>query len=66
MLLATHLMGKTTWHDATEMNTTDALDELWEWGKEELTTEELTNRFLLAKNDMEQTVWHVAAKVRNS
>ena len=56
-------MGKTTWHDAADMNNTEVLHILGEWGKEELTTEELNNQFLLAKDDMEQTVWHVAATV---
>ena len=44
-------MGKTAWHNAAEKNITKLLDVMWEWGKEELTTEELSNKLLLAKED---------------
>jgi len=44
-------MGRTVWHDAAETNNTKVLDVLWEWVKEELTTEALINSFLLDKED---------------
>jgi len=50
-LLAKYATGRTAWHDAAEANNTEILDILWEWGKEQLTTEELSNRLLLAKDD---------------
>jgi hypothetical protein len=39
---------------------------LWEWTKEVLTTEDRINKFLLARDDSEQTAWHVAAKNGNT
>ena len=41
---------------------TEILQELWECAKNTLTTEELNNKIFLAKEDMEQTDFHVAAK----
>ena len=51
MFLAKYLLGRTALHDATETNNRKVLDVLWECGKEELTTEELSNKLLLAKDD---------------
>jgi hypothetical protein len=39
---------------------------LWEWTKEVLTTEDISNKFLFAKDDSEGTAWHVAAKKGNT
>jgi hypothetical protein len=44
-------MRKPTWHNAAETKNTNALDTLWEWVKGGLTTEELSNKLLLAKDD---------------
>jgi hypothetical protein len=38
------------------------VEKIWEWAKEKLTTEELNNKLLLAKYDVEQTVFHIAAE----
>ena len=38
------------------------LQELWECGKEKLTTEEINNNLLLATDEKGRTVWHVVAK----
>ena len=51
MFLPKHLVGRTAWHDAAETNNTKVLDVLWECGKEELTTEELSNKLLLGKDE---------------
>jgi hypothetical protein len=49
LLLAKNVKGRTAWHDAAETKNTKVLDVPWEWGKEELTTEELSIKLLLAK-----------------
>jgi len=60
-LLLAKLFGYTAWHFAAEMGNTQVVEKLWEWCKEILTTEELSSKFLLAKDELEQTVWHKAA-----
>ena len=42
------------------------MDILWEWGKEQLTTEELSNRLLSAKDDKQKNAWQLAAMVGNT
>jgi len=42
-------MGRTAWHDAAETNSTKVLDVVWDWVKEEITTEELRNKLFLDK-----------------
>ena len=49
--LAKNLMQKPAWHNPAETKITNALDILWECSKGELTTEELSNKMLLAKDD---------------
>ena len=44
----------------------EVLDILWEWDKEVLTPEDISNKFLLARDDSERTAWHVAAKKGNT
>ena len=44
----------------------EVLDILWEWAKEVLTTEDISKKFLLAKDDSERTAWHVASKTSNT
>ena len=56
MFPAKHSWGRTVWHDAAEANNTEVLDILWEWGKGQLTTEELSNKLLLAKNDEQKSL----------
>ena len=34
---------------------------MWEWGKENLTTEETKYKLLLATGNRERTVWHYAS-----
>jgi len=46
---------------AAEWGKPEILQKLWEWAKEELTTEEI-NKLLLATDKKGSTVWHVAAK----
>ena len=59
-------MGRTAWYDAAETKSTKVLDVLWEWGKEELTTEELSNKLLLAKEDKQKkSASHEAGMVGN-
>jgi hypothetical protein len=42
------------------------LDVLWEWGKRELTTEELSNNLLLAKDNKQINAWSVAGMMGNT
>jgi hypothetical protein len=51
---------------AAEYEKLEVLQKLWEWGKETLTAEELGNKLLLAKDNMQQTTWHLAAKAANT
>jgi len=37
------------------------LDILWEWGNEQETTEEISNKLLLAKDDKQNNAWQLAA-----
>jgi hypothetical protein len=59
-------MGRTTWHNAEDTNNTNVLDVLLEWGKEELTTEELSNKLLLDKDDKQNNAWSVAGMMGNT
>jgi hypothetical protein len=47
-------MGRTAWHDAEETNSTKVLDVLWGWFKEELTTEKLSKKLILDKDDKQK------------
>jgi len=47
------------------MGNTESLQKIWEWAKAELSTEELSNKFLLTKDDRKMTAWHVAADCAN-
>jgi hypothetical protein len=44
----------------------EVLDLLWVSAKEVLTPEDISNKFLLARDVSEQTAWHVAAKKGNA
>jgi hypothetical protein len=44
----------------------EVLDILWVSAKDVLTPEDISNKFLLARDDSEQTAWHVAAKKGNT
>jgi endo-1,4-beta-D-glucanase Y len=47
------------------MGNIESLQKIWEWSKAELSTEELNNKFFLAKDDRKMTAWHVAADFGN-
>jgi len=44
----------------------EVLDILWEWVKEVLTPDDISNKFLLARDDSEQAAWYVVAKKGNT
>jgi hypothetical protein len=44
----------------------EVLDVLWVSAKDVLTPEDINNKFLLARDDSEQTAWYVAAKKGNT
>jgi hypothetical protein len=54
LLLATDNMGKTAWHVAAENGQLDLLHIIWEWAKENLTTDEMNNKLLLATENRER------------
>ena len=39
------------------------LQEAWQWAKENMTTDEIRNKLLLATDSDGENVWHVAAKM---
>jgi hypothetical protein len=47
---------------AAEKGKPELLGILIEWARELLTPEDISNKFLFAKDDSEQTTWHVASK----
>jgi hypothetical protein len=50
---------------AVEQGTPEILQEVWDWAKEKLTTEEINNKLLLATDNKGRTIWHIAAKCVN-
>jgi len=48
------------------MDNSELLQKLWECAKGKLTTDELNNNLLSAKDDRECTAWHVAAMIFNT
>jgi hypothetical protein len=44
----------------------DALRKIWDLAKENLTTEEITYKLLLATNSEENTAWHLATEQRGN
>ena len=66
MLLGIDKFGTTAWHIAAERGNSEILQKLWEWAKENLTTEEINNKLLLMTDEEGKTAWHIAAKRGNS
>ena len=56
----------TAWHMAADCGNIESLQTIWEWAKQELTAEELKNRLLLAKDNIEQAAFEVAAEMDNT
>jgi len=40
----------------------DIFQEIWNWAKENLTTEEIKNKLLFATNHEKMTAWHLATR----
>ena len=66
MLLGTGKNGRTAWHYAAKRGNTEILQNVWEWAKGNLTTEEINNKLLLGTNIARRTAWHRAAERGNS
>jgi len=66
LLLGTDQYGTTAWHIAAERGNSEVIQKLWEWAKENLTTEEINNKLLLMTDEEGKTAWHIAAKRGNS
>ena len=62
MLSASDRHGNTPWDLALKWGTLDLLQKIWEWAKENLTTEELNNKLFFATNHEKMTAWHMAAE----
>jgi len=57
-LLGKEYKERTAWNSAARMGYISQILKQWEWAKQELTTEELHNRILLATDVKERTAWH--------
>jgi len=44
LLLATDNIGNTAWQLAAAFGILDILQKIWEWAREDLTTEEISNK----------------------
>ena len=56
----------TAWHMAADCGNIESLQKIWEWAKQELTADKLKNRLLLAKDNIEQAAFEVAAEMDNT
>jgi len=60
LLLAQDNHTKATWLVAAQRGKVEVLGKLWEWAKEFLTPQDISNNLFLYKDDSERTAWHVA------
>jgi ankyrin repeat protein len=60
LLLAEGKLRRTAWHVAVNKGEIEKIDELWEWAKEVLNSDELNNKLLLAIDDEGETALHHA------
>ena len=61
IMLAQDYKKRTAWNKAVQRGKADVVDKLWEWAKEVLNREELSNKLLMAKDDEEMTAFHHAS-----
>ena len=52
----------TAWHWAAREGYINVLQKVWEWANENLTREEINNKFLLNTDNEGMTAWHWAAR----
>jgi ankyrin repeat protein len=62
LLLAHDKYRRNAWHVAALGGNLQVLEKLWEWAKENLTKEEISNHLLLATDNTGKTAWHMAAE----
>jgi len=65
MLLSTDNEGQTVWQLAACGGKLEVMQKIWEWDQEKLTTQEINNTFLMARDYKGMTAWHVAALCNN-
>ena len=65
-MLATDNWGITAWQFAVIRGDEYLVEQLWEWAKEKLTTDELKHKLLLAKHSWGRIAWHDAAEGKNT
>jgi len=63
LFLANDKFEKTAWYMTSEKTQIEKLHKLWDWAKEVITQEVLTNIFL-SKDDFKRTAWHLATVKR--
>jgi len=66
LLLGTDKDGTTAWHYAVTRGNSETLQNVLEWAKENLTTEEINNKLLLGTDKDGTTAWHYAVTRGNS
>jgi len=65
LLLATDYLGVSAMHWAACRGTLDVLMKIWVWAENNLTTEELNKKLLLATDNNVWTAWHLTAHQGN-
>ena len=55
----------TAWRNAIGWGNQKTLQQIWVWAKANLTTEEITNKLLLASENMGMNAWHSASMWEN-
>ena len=60
MLLAPDINGITAWHLSVQSREPGVLQKIWEWAKENITTEERKIKFLIATRREGKTAQHMA------
>ena len=66
MLFGTDNEGWTVWYWAAERGHLESLKKLWDWAKENLTREEIYNKFLFGTGNWNPTAWYWAANRHHS
>jgi hypothetical protein len=66
LLLAKDISGQSALHAATERYSSHSVQKMVESARDVLDPEEIKNNLLLAKENRERTVWHLAADCDNT
>jgi len=58
LLLGTDKNGMTAWHYAFLWANSEIIQKVWEWAKENITKEEISDKLLLGTVKDRMTAWH--------